>query len=97
MANLLCRLEGTWQEIAARVPDFDTRKLEVVVYDAEETQNDTSATVILQEAGATTRLTLTEILREIEERSRLMNPKPGATDWLREGRDGGMFGYDPAE
>ena len=36
MAIPLCRLEGTWQEITARIPDFDTRKLEVIIYDAEE-------------------------------------------------------------
>ncbi len=32
------------------------------------------------------------ILREIDARSRFMNPKPGGRDFLREGRDGGMFG-----
>jgi len=32
------------------------------------------------------------ILREIDARSRFMNPKPSGRDFLREGRDGGMFG-----
>ena len=32
------------------------------------------------------------ILREIDVRSQFMNPKPTGRDFLREGRDGGMFG-----
>ena len=32
------------------------------------------------------------ILREIDARSQFMNPKPNGRDFLREGRDGGMFG-----
>lgn len=33
-----------------------------------------------------------QVLREIEERSRFMNPKPDERDLLREGRAGAMFG-----
>ncbi len=32
------------------------------------------------------------ILREIDARSQFMNPKPSGRDFLREGRDGRMFG-----
>lgn len=32
------------------------------------------------------------ILREIDTRSQFMNPKPSGRDFLREGRDEGMFG-----
>ena len=43
MAIPLCKLEGTWQEITARIPDFDPRKLQVLVYDADEAQQDAPA------------------------------------------------------
>lgn len=33
-----------------------------------------------------------QTLREIEERSQFMNPKPNERDWLREGRSGAMYG-----
>ena len=67
MAMPLCKLEGTWQEISERVPDFDTRKLQVLVCDADEAQQDAPAAVAaLQEFTAAPRLTLTEVLREIE-------------------------------
>lgn len=33
-----------------------------------------------------------QVLREVEERSRFMNPKPDERDWLREGRSGAMYG-----
>jgi hypothetical protein len=32
----LLELEGTWEEIAAQVPDFSGQKLRVLVYPAEE-------------------------------------------------------------
>ncbi len=32
------------------------------------------------------------ILREIDARFQFMNPKPSGRDFLREGRDGGMYG-----
>jgi hypothetical protein len=34
----LLELEGTWEEIAAQVPDFSGQKLRVLVYPAEETR-----------------------------------------------------------
>jgi len=37
------------------------------------------------------------ILREIEARSQFINPKPSGRDFLREGRDGGMFGDKSGE
>jgi hypothetical protein len=37
----LLELEGTWEEIAAQVPDFSGQKLRVLVYPAEE--NSTAA------------------------------------------------------
>ena len=80
----------------ARVPDFNTRKLEVVVYDAEEARQDTPD-ASSQNLETAPQPSLADVLREIEERSRFMNPKPSTTDWLREGRAGGMFGYDPSE
>jgi hypothetical protein len=37
MATPLLELEGTWEEIAAQIPDFAGQKLRVLVYPVEET------------------------------------------------------------
>ena len=37
MATPLLALEGTWEEIAAQIPDFAGQKLRVLVYPVEET------------------------------------------------------------
>ncbi len=44
MAIPLLELEGTWEEIAAQVPDFSGQKLRVLVYPAEENSVAASAT-----------------------------------------------------
>ncbi len=53
----LLELEGTWEEIAAQVPDFSGQKLRVLVYPAEENSAAASATrpiaEILAEIAAT--------------------------------------------
>ena len=36
MTTPLLELEGTWEEIAAKIPDFSGQKLRVLVYPAEE-------------------------------------------------------------
>jgi len=36
MTTPLLELEGTWEEIAAQIPDFAGQKLRVLVYPAEE-------------------------------------------------------------
>ena len=41
MTTPLLELEGTWEEIAARIPDFSGQKLRVLVYPA--TDNGTEA------------------------------------------------------
>lgn len=69
-------LEGTWAEIAAHEADFTGRRLRVQV-------------LPMTAGGEDARL---QVLREIEERSRSMNPKPDARDYLREGRAGAVFG-----
>lgn len=68
--------EGTWEEIRSHEADFAGRRLRVQVLP--------TAT-----GGDDSRL---QVLREIETRSRLMNPKPDGRDHLREGRAGAMFG-----
>ena len=87
MAIPLCKLEGTWQEITARIPDFDTRKLEVVVYDAEETP-------VATKENDDPRLA---IINAIAAEVRQMDLAPDTRDYLREGRAGGMYGYDLTE
>ena len=54
MAIPLLELEGTWEEIAAQVPDFSGQKLRVLVYPADENSA----------AAATTR-PIAEVLAEI--------------------------------
>ena len=81
MAIPLCKLEGTWQEISARIPDFDTRKLEVIVYDAE-------AIPAAPNESADPRLA---IINAIAAEVRQMDLAPDTRDYLREGRSGGMF------
>ena len=39
MTTPLLALEGTWEEIAAQIPDFAGQKLRVLVYPAEETSS----------------------------------------------------------
>ena len=80
MAVPLCQLEGTWEEIVARIPDFSGRKLQVVVFSADA-----------PESG----VTLQSILNEIDACSAFMNPKPDVRDYLREGRAGDMFVDQP--
>ncbi len=36
MTTLLLELEGTWEEIVARIPDFSNQKLRVLVYPATD-------------------------------------------------------------
>jgi hypothetical protein len=41
MSTPLLELEGTWDEIAAQIPDFSGQKLRVLVYPAEENSPET--------------------------------------------------------
>ena len=56
MTTPLLELEGTWEEIAAQIPDFAGQKLRVLVYPAEEnsTAHDTRPIAeVLAELAAT--------------------------------------------
>lgn len=44
MSTPLLELEGTWDEIAAQIPDFSGQKLRVLVYPAEEHRPETPDT-----------------------------------------------------
>jgi hypothetical protein len=94
MAIPMYRLEGTWEEITSHAPDFAGKHLRVEVYSAEEVATDSAgdSTVNGEYQGK-----LAAVLKNIEERSKSMNPKLDQRDYLREGRAGEMFGYDPAE
>ena len=52
MAIPLLELEGTWEEIAAQVPDFSGQKLRVLVYPAEEDSTAAPATPPIAEVLA---------------------------------------------
>ena len=57
MTTLLLELEGTWEEIAAQIPDFSGQKLRVLVCPATENSTDAHATrpmaEVLAEIAAT--------------------------------------------
>lgn len=82
MTAPLYKLEGTWAEITAKLPDFSDRRLHVMVFLADE-QNAEDP--------------IHDVLREIEARSLTMHPAPDDHDYLREARSGAMFGLDPLE
>jgi hypothetical protein len=90
MAYPLVSIEGTWEEIVTHAPEFAGRRLRVTVL--AEVGSDDAAPAM---RGCTS--ALGAALREIRERGAHMNPKPGTRDYLREGRAGGMFGYEPHE
>lgn len=75
MTSTTLEWEGTWEEIAAHEADFAGRRLRVQVLPAEVNTDDSRL----------------QVLRDIEARSRAMNPKPDNRDYLREGRSGDMF------
>lgn len=81
MVTPVLELEGTWEEIAAKVPDYQ----------------DTPLQVTIQVKGAQVRLTEEEkerhlkILHEVYETISQFHPKPDNRDWLREAREGGMI------
>ena len=76
MAHALLELEGTWEEIAARAPEFSGHRLRLIVLPENTAQEDPRL----------------DFLQEIEDRSRFMNPKPDSRDLLRQGREGAMYG-----
>jgi len=76
MAQELLEVEGTWEEIAARAPEFSGHRLRVMVLPETSAQEDPRL----------------DFLQEVEERSRSLNPKPDSRDLLREGREGAMYG-----
>jgi hypothetical protein len=86
----MMEFEGTWEEIAAHAPELAGRKVRLVVLQPEQRP----AMGDLAHADVETKLA---VLRQIECRSRGMRPKPDARDYLREGRAGAMFGYEPAD
>ena len=57
MSTPLLELEGTWEEIAAQIPDFSGQKLRVLVYSAEdhspEAPDTRSIAEVLAEIAAT--------------------------------------------
>ena len=52
MSTPLLELEGTWDEIAAQIPDFSGQKLRVLVYPAEENSPETHETSPIAEVLA---------------------------------------------
>ena len=64
--------------------------LNFLTVDAQEvTSNPITSLLPPEQPGEDPRMA---ILREIDARSQFMNPKPSGRDFLREGREGGMFG-----
>ena len=81
MGTKLLEIDGTADEIAARLKEFADRRLHVVVSEAQSADRDPRL----------------ELLREIRDRAATMNSRPVTRDYLREGRAGDMYGYEPGE
>ena len=83
-------IEGTWEEIVAHAPELAGHRVRVLV---------------LPEGAALAKQRVTDpeiarrlaIWEEIDRRCANMHPKPDLRDYLREGRAGAMWGYEPSE
>ena len=90
MAYPLVSIEGTWEEIVTHAPEFAGRRLRVTVLaETEAATNEQGAPL-----DAVARLAR---LQELDRLTADMHPKPDKRDWLREGRSGGMYGFEPTE
>ena len=78
MFTPVLELEGTWEEIASQVPDYQDTPLQVTI----QVKGKLSSSEIERDL---------KILREVFEASGKIDSKPDTRDWLREGRAGGMF------
>ena len=58
MSTPLLELEGTWDEIAAQIPDFSGQKLRVLVYPAEDNSPETHDTRPIAEVLAEIAVTI---------------------------------------
>ncbi len=82
MFTPVLELEGTWEEIAPQLPDFNGQRLRISVE-----VEDSSKPEMLEEKDE--RIAKFEaILARIKQRD---EAKPDPVDWLKEGRSGGMF------
>lgn len=81
MSPPILEIDGTGTEIAERLSAFADRRLHVVVTDSEVPATDPRL----------------RLLQEIRERWASMDPRPATRDYIREGRSGDMYGYEPAE
>lgn len=90
METPILELEGTWEEIAARAAELRGHRLRVLVLPDEPAAPSTPGARRPNERALAA-------LREIEARTRHMTPRPDTVDYLREGRAGDMYGYEPAE
>lgn len=76
MAQASLEIEGTWEEIAAHALELGERRLRLTLLPESSIQEDPRL----------------DFVKEIDERSQQMNPKLDTRDWLREGREGAMYG-----
>ena len=83
-------IEGTWEEIVTHAPELAGRRVRVVLLPGDEPVPDAGV-------PAPDESPLGRALREINARSQRMSPKPDLRDYLREGRSGDMYGYEPAD
>ncbi len=80
-------LEGTWEEIAAHADELAGKRVRV------------SVEMDAPSAAVQPNLKMLDAMRAAEEIQRGMNPKPDSDGVaiIREGRQGAMYGDDPAE
>ena len=88
--------EGTWEEIKQHENHLIGHRLRVTVLD-EETEDE--AKTDTEQTAVKPNYELLELLERTRERQKDMPETSGerTQEFLRQARDGGMFGYDPVK
>jgi hypothetical protein len=97
MFTPVMELEGTWEEIAPKIPKMNGQKLRVSVAIEEEPNSEATLEFLHQIAAETIadNIQSREVTwDEIFAASGKIQSKPDPHDWLQEGRAGGMFSDD---
>ena len=78
MFTPVLELEGTWEEITSKVPDYQNTRLQVTIQVKEK------LVPMISDPDDS-------VWDEIFKASSKIQSKPDTRNWLREGRAGGMF------
>ena len=92
MFTPVLELEGTWEEIAPQLPDFNGHRLRISV-EVEDVAIMDMAEEKARNNGFTDEQLKQRLAKfqKIVERTSQIQSTPDTRDWLKEGRAGGMF------